>query len=180
MKIKTRMKGLLKMRNKLLAAVLAGLCLLVSGCGKYVINEDADIENNATASVTAEGVLYELKDDSIYADGKLLAENIGASEDFIVVLGNKVYFNTEEGTKYALTKNGKVKKFGNGRIIYARGLWLYYQNISLFAVNAQDGEYIMLKDPAPEFKEDTGSTLIFTDGEKDYSIEYNGRAFTEE
>ncbi len=168
------------MRNKLLAAVLAVLCLCVSGCGKYVIDEDAVIENNATASVTAEDVLYELKDDSIYADGELLAGDIGASEEFIVVLGNKVYFNTEEGTKYALTKNGKIKKFGNGRIIYARGLWLYYQNKSLFAVNAQDGKYIMLKDPAPEFKEDTGSKLIFTDGEKDYSLKYDGRTLTEE
>lgn len=166
--------------NKIkITAVIFIMVLVLGGCGKYVIDENAVIENNATACVTMEGDTFEIKDDCVYMNGNLLAKDIGSTDDYIVALGNKVYFNTDEGTKYILLKNGKIKKFGAGRIIYARGQWLYYQNISLFAVNAQDGKYMMLKDPAPEFKEDTGEKLIFTDGEKDYSLKYNGKTLYE-
>lgn len=162
---------------KIIIALFAAL--IMCGCGAFDIDENAVIENNATATVSTDGNVFELKDDSVYMNGALLAADIKSTDDFLVVLGNKVYFNTNEGAKYVLMKNGKIKSFGDGRIIYARGEWVYYQLVSLFAVNAQDGQYMMLHDPALEFKEDTGEKVIFTDGEKDYSLKYDGKTLNE-
>ena len=110
----------------------------------------------------------------------LAADNIGANEEKIVVLGNKVYFNTDDGTKYISMKNGKIKDFGAGKIIYARGQWLYYENIGLYMVSAKDGKQSLLHETALQFKEETDKKIIFTDGEKDYGLKFDGKELSEE
>ena len=155
------------------------LPMLLGACGQE-IDEEQNIENNATARVTAGDNVFELKDQTVTMNGEVMAENIGANEEKLVVLGNKVYFNTDEGTKYISMKNGKIKKFGKGRIIYAKGTWLYYENIGLYMVSAKDGKQSLLHETALEFKEETDKKIIFTDGEKDYGLKFNGKTLSEE
>lgn len=164
------------MKNKALLSVLLVTALLLSSCGKQQIDENAVIENNATACVTADGDVFKIESDTVTMNGSLLAKDIGANEEKLVVLGNKVYFNTDEGTKYISLKNGKIKKFGAGEIVYAKWKWLYYNNIDLYAVSVTDGEQKLLHQRTEgqaqlQFKEDTGERVIFTDGERDYYIE---------
>ncbi len=169
-------------RLKKVSALLLALMLL-SACGQE-IDENIVIENNATSLVTAGEDEFEISGQSVTMNGLTLAEDIGASEEKIVVLGNKVYFNTDEGTKYISTKNGKIKKFGNGKVIYGKGEWLFYENIDLYMVNVVDGKQKLLnqrdlkKNPL-EFKEETDTKIIFTDGEKDYAMKIGGTTLTE-
>ncbi len=173
-----------KINKPVIFSVLALCILLLCSCGQE-IDEDQVIENNATSKVTAGDNEFEISGQTVKMNGIVLADDIGASEEKIVVLGDKVYFNTEEGTKYISTKNGKIKKFGNGKIIYAKGRWLYYENIDLYMVSVTDGKQSLLhqrdlkKNPL-EFKEETDKKIIFTDGEKDYSLKIGGTALTEE
>ena len=160
--------------KRLLPMLLA--VLMLCACGQE-IDEEQNIENNATARVTAGDNVFELKDQTVTMNGEVMAENIGANEEKLVVLGNKVYFNTDEGTKYISMKNGKIKKFGKGRIIYAKGTWLYYENIGLYMVSAKQS---LLHETALEFKEETDKKIIFTDGEKDYGLKFNGKTLSEE
>ena len=144
------------------------LALLLSACGQKV-DENQVVENNATAMVTAGEDVYELNDQTVTRNGAILAENIGTDEDIIVVLGNKVYFNTTEGTKY-INKNGKIKDFGKGRAIYGKGQWLYYENIGLYRVSVLDGTQGLLSKTALEFARETEGGIVFTDGEKEYIL----------
>lgn len=177
-------KRVKQVKNKVIsaAALILALVLLCS-CGQE-IDEDAVIENNATSKVTADGNVFEISGGTITMNGSVIAENVDANEEKLVVLGNKIYFNTDEGTKYLSLKNGKIKKFGNGQIVYAKGIWLYYNNIDLYMVSVTDGKQSLLHQrtedqPMLQFKEDTGEKIIFTDGEKDYYIKNDGTALTE-
>ena len=154
------------------------LALLLCACGQQ-IDEDQVIENNATAKVTAGDKVYEISGQTVTVNGEVLADNIGANEEKIVVLGEKVYFNTDDGTKYINSK-GKIKNFGAGKIIYARGQWLYYENIGLYMVSAQDGKQSLLHETSLEFKEETDKKIIFTDGKKDYGLKFDGKELSEE
>lgn len=145
------------------------LATLLCSCGQK-IDEDQVIKNNATANVTAGEDLYELSDQTVTVNGTVLAEHIGANEEKIVVLGNKVYFNTDEGTKY-ITKNGKIKDFGKGRVIYGKGQWLYYENIGLYRVSVLDGKQSLLSETALEFAEEVDESIIFTDGDNRYVLD---------
>lgn len=169
---------------KIIAAFML-LIAVLTGCGRE-FDDSVVIENNATAKVTAGENVFEISGDDVTMNGKLLAANTGACEEKIVVLGGKVYFNTDEGAKYINIKNGKIKKFGAGRIEYAQGRWVYYNNIDLYMINVVDGKQNLLhqrdmanNQPELHFKEDDGENLIFTDGTKDYSIKKNGTALAE-
>ncbi len=162
---------------KIMAVIIlaAALC----SCGQK-IDEDIVIENNATASVMAGDEVYEISDDTITVNGAILASDVGAIEDKLFVVGNgKVYFNASGEARYVLTKNGKVKTFGKGKIIYARGEWLYYENIGLYMVNVIDGKQSLLHETALKFKEETDKRIIFTDGEKDYGLKFDGTTLSE-
>lgn len=169
---------------KRLLPLLMLAAVVLCGCGQE-IDENQVIKNNATAEVTAGDDVYRIEDQTVTMNGAVLAEDIGANEEKIIVLGNKVYFNTDDGTKYISTKNGKIKSFGAGRMIYARGQWLYYENIDLYMVSAKDGKQRLLYQapldkPRLEFKEETDKKIIFTDGEKDYGLKFDGTELSEE
>lgn len=173
------------MRNKIRLIILAAvLAVLLCACGQKV-DENAVIENNATAKVTCEDDVYEISGQTVTMNGSVLAEDIGAIEEKLVLLGNKLYFNTDEGTKYISLKNGKIKKFGNGQIVYAKGKWLYYNNIDLYMVSVTDGKQSLLyrreKDQNQlSFKEEADDgKIIFTDGERDYYLKDGGETLTE-
>ena len=150
------------------------LVLLLSACGQKV-DENQVVENNATAEVTVEDNVYKISGQTVTLNDKVLTDNIGANEEKIVVLGNKVYFNTDDGTKYINSK-GKIKDFGAGRAVYGKGLWLYYVNVDLYRVNVVDGKYDLLfkKDPedksSVDFVEETEDGLVFAVGEKNYIL----------
>ena len=144
------------------------IALVLCSCGQKV-DENQVIENNATAEVTAGDNVYKLSGQTATLNGTVLADNIGANEEKLVVLGNKVYFNTDEGTKY-INQKGKIKDFGAGRVIYGKGQWLYYINVDLYRINVVDGKQKMISEEAEEFLEETEDGIVFTDGKKNYLL----------
>lgn len=175
------------MRKIKLTALVLALLLIFTACGREKVDADAVVEGNATSKVTAGDNVFEIENSTVRMNGEVLAGGIGAAEDVIYVLGNKVYFNTDEGAKYISTKNGKIKNFGAGRIVYAQGEWLYYNNTDLYMVNVNDGKQNLLHQrdiaggqPELSFKEDTGEKIYFTDGTKTFYVKKNGTALTEE
>ena len=153
------------------------LVLLLSACGQK-IDENLVIENNATAEVTAGDNVYKISGQTVTLNDKVLADNIGANEERIVVLGNKVYFNTDNGTKY-INRQGKIKDFGAGRVIYGKGQWLYYINVDLYRINVVDGKQKMISEVAKEFVEEREEGIVFTDGEKNYFLATNADELVE-
>lgn len=169
-----------------LAALFAAV-LLLAACGGEKADPDAVIEGNATSRVTAGGDVFEIASDTVTKNGEVLASGIGADEDVIFVLGGKVYFNTAEGAKYIKIKNGKIKDFGDGRVVYAKGEWIYYNNADLYMINVNDGKQTLLHQrdiaggqPELGFMADDGEKIYFTDGTKTFYIKKNGTALTEE
>ena len=152
------------------------LVLLLSACGQKV-DENQIIENNATAEVTVGENVYKISGQTVTRNDMVLADNIGANEEKIVVLGEKVYFNTDDGTRYINSK-GKIKDFGAGRVIYGKGQWLYYINVDLYRVNVVDGQQKMISEEAKEFVEETEDGIVFTDGEKNYILANDAEELT--
>ncbi len=166
--------------NKIIKVIVPlAAAILLCACGQKP-DYTAAVQNNATAEVTVGEDVYAISGQTVTRNGAVLAENIGADEEKIVVLGGKVYFNTEEGTKYISPKNGKIKDFGKGRAIYGKGEWLYYENIGLYRVNLANGQQGVLHDSALEFEEDTDEGIVFTDGEKRFLLRNGADELEEE
>ena len=158
------------MRNRVKKVMLPLLAvILLCSCGQKA-DYTLAAENNATSEVTVGEDVYAISGQTVTRNGAVMAEDIGASEEKIIVLGGKVYFNTDEGTKYISPKNGKIKKFGKGRAIYGKGEWIYYENIGLYRVNLADGQQGLLHETALEFKDETDEGIVFTDGEKEFLL----------
>ena len=172
--------------NKILP-LIAALALLLCGCGADKVDPEAEVSGNATSRVTAGENEFEISGGVITMNGETLASKTNADEDKLFVLGGRVYFNTAEGAKYVSVKNGKIKKLGKGRLVYAKGEWLYYNNADLYMINVNDGRQQLLHQrdiaagqPLLSFESDDGEKIWFTDGEKRFYIKKNGTALTEE
>ena len=175
------------MRLKRLLPLLAAAALLFCGCGADKVDPDAEVAGNATSRVTADDNTFDISGETITMNGETLAKSTGADEEKLFVLGGRVYFNTPEGARYVFVKNGKIKKVGKGRVVYAKGEWLYYNNADLYMINVNDGRQQLLHQrdlaagqPLLSFDGDDGDKIWFTDGEKRFYIKKNGTALTEE
>lgn len=167
------------MRNKAIIVVFSLMtAILLCACGQKA-DYTVTAENNGTAEVTVGEDVYAISGQTVTLNGAVLAENIDANEEKIIVLGGKVFFNTDEGTKYISPKNGKIKKFGNGRAIYGKGEWIYYENIGLYRVNLANGQQGLLHETALSLKEETDEGIVFTDGEKEYLLKDGADALEE-
>lgn len=160
----------------LLAALIA-----LSACRGVVLDENEVITGNGTDTVIRENATYTYEGGVIKKDGEALASLSEPSDEALFALGEYLYANTAEGTMQIRISDGRVKKFGSGVILAAKGRWIYYKSdlsqargMSLYKIDMMEGRELLLFEGNPtEVKED-GDTFIFTteDG-KVYTNELN-------
>lgn len=141
------------------------LSIGVASCGKGVnLDENEVIAGNGTDKVEKNGVIYTLSNGSIFADGVNIC-TISSTDNKLFALGEYLYVNTSDGAKQISVSDGKIKKFGTGDILAAKGRWIYYKSdnskvrgMSLYKVDMIEGRQVLL------FEDDVVSTQEIEDG----------------
>lgn len=161
------------------------LCL--AACRGVVLDENETITGNGTAEIVKENVTYTYKSGVIYKDGELLASLENASDESLFALGEYLYANTSDGAMQIRIANGKVKKFGSGLILAAKGRWIYYKSdlskvrgMSLYKIDMLEGREVLLFEGDPIKAEEDGDTFTFiTEDGKVYTNEIDSDAAEE-
>lgn len=156
--------------NKLKAVLLLLAALIcLAGCGGVVLDENEITEGNGTDSLVKEGAVFTYKDGVIYKEKEVLASLEGASDESLFALGEYLYANTEEGVMQIRISDGKVKKFGSGVILAAKGRWIYYKSdlskargMSLYKIDMLEGREVLLFEGGPTGVENEGDNFTFT------------------
>ncbi len=146
------------------------ILLLLSGCANNVIDENEVIDGNGTDTIVKNGVTYTIENGEIFSDGVPLASLENSTSDTLFAMGNYLYANTEDGAMQISLKNGKVKKFGSGEIIAAKGIWIYYtsdksepRGMSLYKIDMTGGkQYTLIQGETVTSVSEDGDTFTFT------------------
>ncbi len=164
--------------KKFLIVILSLSLLFAAGCGceGVVLDENEVIENNGTSKVIRGDVTYTSEGEKVYKNGELLAQVEGAKDDKVFALGEYLYKNTNEGAMQISIEKGKVKKFGSGEILSAKGRWIYYKSddnkakvMSMYKVDMIEGRLVFLFEGdtvSVEETEDNVLLLTTKDGKK--------------
>lgn len=155
--------------KRLIALVLAVLCLAGCGCTGVVLDENEVIEGNGTNTVIKQGVTYTIDGTSIKADGEELYNIEGIKEDKLFALGEYLYVNTNDGVVQAKLDGSKQKKIWSGDVKAAKGRWIYYQSIdnkqktmTVYKIDMLEGRQLMLfADTMTEVKEIENNVFYF-------------------
>ncbi len=155
--------------NKLKTVILLLAALIcLAGCGGVVLDENEITEGNGTDSLVKAGAAFTYKDGVIYKENEVLASLEGASDDSLFALGEYLYANTEEGVKQIRISDGKVKKFGAGVILAAKGRWIYYKSdlskargMSLYKIDMIEGREVLLFEGDPTEAQNDGDSFTF-------------------
>ena len=140
-------------RLKIIKVISLFLCvLLLTACGEgVVLDENEIIEGNGTAELIKEGVPYKYESGVITKNGETIAELTSPKDDKLFALGQYLYANTEDGAMQIRISDGKVKKFGAGDIVAAKGKWIYYKSdkskvrgMSLYKIDMKEGREVLL------------------------------------
>lgn len=166
-------------RVKLIALLCAALIL--AGCRGVVLDENEVIPGNGTSEVTKAGVTFLYSGGVILKDGEMLAELEGPADEKLFALGEYLYANTAEGAMQIRISDGRVKKFGSGEILAAKGRWIYYQSdlskvrgMSLYKIDMIEGrELLLFEGNTVEVSEKDDIFTFTTDEGKVYTNELN-------
>ena len=140
------------MMKKRIIALMMLVVLCLAGCGEGVkLDENEVIVGNGTWQVTREDDVYMIMDNNVLKNEETLCVIDNIKEYKIFLLGEYLYVNTTEGAKQIEIESGKMKKFGSGDIVAARGRWIYYQSednkqktMTLYKIDMKEGRQLML------------------------------------
>lgn len=116
---------------KRLMAVLLALTFLMglAACGGGVkLDENEAIVGNGTWQLTKGDSVYTIMDNVVTKDNAVLYEINNIKDYKLFALGEYLYVNTTEVAMQLKLDGSKIKKFGSGEIIAAKGKWIYYQS----------------------------------------------------
>lgn len=149
------------MMKKFISVVLVlCLCLCMGACG-VTLDEAEKIDGNGTDTVVKGGVTYTNDAEKICADGTVLYTIGDLTDSRLFALGEYLYVNTGGGAMQLALDGSKMKKFGSGEIIAAKGRWIYYQsadnkvgNMIMYKIDMIEGRYLnVFQDTIVEIKE---------------------------
>ncbi|MBQ8002793.1 MAG: hypothetical protein IJ297_05060 [Clostridia bacterium] len=131
-------------------ALLICMCLSLCACG-VKLDENEAIVGNGTWQVTKSGDVYTIMDNTVKKNDAVLYEINNIKDYKLFALGEYLYVNTLDGAMQLFIDGSKMKKFGSGDIIAARGRWIYYQskdnkvgNMIVYKIDMVEGRQLNL------------------------------------
>lgn len=126
------------------------ICAALGACG-VKLDENEAIVGNGTWQVTKGDSVYAIMDNVITKDNIVLYEIDNIKTYTLFALGEYLYVNTTDGAMQLTLDGSKMKRFGSGEIIAAKGRWIYYQtednkvgNMIVYKIDMIDGRQLNL------------------------------------